>query len=366
MTQQHIQSPAWDDRARVDLPRCPTDIAYGARLYASLGTRLRAWLPDATRVAWIVDEHVDSLWPVPSDVAAKFDVTPIVLPRGERAKTWSTLKAVIDLLLSLRRDEPVIVVGGGAATDVGGLAACLARRGMPWMAVPTTVVGMCDAAIGGKVAINSDAGKNLVGAFYPPSHVVCDVATLRTLDTRDAQAGLAEIYKCGWVRAHPQLESLPKPDSDVTTWGPWIAVAGRIKASLVEQDERDLGQRRLLNYGHTIGHALERLVSNDTLRHGEAVAIGMVAAAELSVARGLLTRDDSEAQRAKLSTVGLPVQVPRGIDEEQLLRAMAHDKKRSADETHTFILPTMASGKRSLLIATDVRRDEVLRALTHM
>ena len=365
MTHSSIPSDnaSWNASVRVDLPERPTDVAYGCGLFGTLHERIQAWLPGARRIAWIVDEYVYSHWPVPRGVEQAFDVARIELPRGERAKTWETLERVVDELLTMRRDEPVIVVGGGAATDLGGAAACLARRGMPWMAVPTTVVGMCDAAIGGKVAINTDAGKNLVGAFYPPRHVVCDLGVLHTLDRRDLRAGLAEIYKCGWVASRPQLDVLPAPDSDPVTWGPWIAAAGQVKAMLVVRDERDLAERRRLNYGHTVGHALERLCGNEVLRHGEAVAIGMMVAAEISVVRGHLPSRVRDAQRTTLRRAGLPVSPPPGLDDERVLEVVARDKKRGHATRQTLILPAATGDSRTLLIATDVDRDEIRSAL---
>jgi 3-dehydroquinate synthetase len=267
-----------------------------------------------------------------------------------------------DGMLHLTRDEPVVVVGGGATLDVGGFAAATARRGLPWVAVPTTVVGVADAAVGGKVAVNVPAGKNLLGTFHPPALVLADVHYLRTLSERDRVAGLAEVYKAGRV-GDPRLLTLLRRGAPggSEVWAEALLRSVSVKTRLVERDERDRGERRALNYGHTVGHALETLLGNRRMRHGEAVAIGMGVAARIAVARGLFSPEEARRQEEDLRRLGLPTAMPRGLSPRRILRTLSLDKKRVAGPRHAFVLPTGVTG---VTVVEDVSDREVLVALT--
>ncbi len=344
---------------RVELSGRPTDIEIGHGVRERLWSTLRALAPRAQRCGIVIDEHVQTLWPL-VDTGEDFEPVACTVPRGEKAKDRQVLGAVQDALIDLRRDEPVVVVGGGATLDVGGFAAATLRRGLTWLAVPTTLIGMADAAVGGKVAVNHPRGKNLLGTFHPPRHVLADVAYLETLDERDRVSGLAELYKCACVGDTVLLETLGGGAPRETR--AWIEAIGRavaVKARIVERDERDEGERRLLNYGHTVGHALERLFGNEAVRHGEAVAIGMQAAARLSRARNLIGDDAVERQTVDLRRLQLPVALPDGVDPDAVLASMQTDKKRRSGATHTFVLPAA----RELTIVDDVTDDEVRAAL---
>ncbi|MGE0193043.1 MAG: 3-dehydroquinate synthase family protein [Planctomycetota bacterium] len=345
---------------RLVTPLGTTEMVVGVGVRRDVVTRARAVAPRARRVGYVVDERVDGLWPTPT---WPDDLEPVVvrLPAGEAAKQREVLAGVQDALLDLRRDEPVIVRGGGAALDVGGLAAATVRRGLPWIAVPTTVVAMADAALGGKTAVNHPRGKNLLGVFHPPAHVLADVDHLATLPEREIRAGLAEVYKCARLGA-PGLHRLlaggvPR---DAKSWVAVLEASARLKADVVAQDERDHGVRRRLNYGHTVGHALERVLGPERMRHGEAVAMGMVVAAALAVRRGLLPAGDAVRQREDLERLGLPVRLSTSVAAADVLAAIAEDKKRTDDARHTFVLPIAPDDVR---IVDDVTDDEITTAL---
>ncbi len=344
----------------VALPGRSTDIALGHGLREGIGAEVMRRFPRARRVGLVVDERVLELWPPAFDFG-EAELRLFAAPAGEAAKTRAVLAEMQDALLALRRDEPVVVVGGGAVLDVAGFAAATVRRGLPWVAVPTTVVGLADASVGGKVAINHVRGKNLLGAFHPPQLVIGDVEYLDTLDARDRVAGLAELYKAG-VIADPDLLAefrVGAPDTPER----WILALGRsirVKARLVEGDERDLGGRRVLNYGHTIGHALERLLGNERMRHGEAVAIGMGVAARLGRGRGEVDEAFETRQRADLERLGLPVSLPEELEAASILDAISLDKKRRPGRAHVFVLPR---GEGGVTVVEDVSDEEIIDAL---
>ena len=345
---------------RLDTPLGTTQMVVGVGVVRDVVPRARELGPRARRVGYVVDEHVDALWPAPTWPE---DLEPVVvkLPAGEAAKQRDVLATVQDALLELRRDEPVIVRGGGAALDVGGFAAATVRRGLAWIAVPTTVVAMADAALGGKTAVNHPRGKNLLGVFHPPAHVIADVDHLSTLPEREVHAGLAEVYKCARLGA-PGLHRLLAAGvpRDAQAWVAVLEASARLKAEVVAQDERDFGVRRRLNYGHTVGHALERVLGPEVVRHGEAVALGMVVAAALAVRRGLIPAADATHQRDDLVRLGLPVRLPATVPAAEILAALGEDKKRTDDHRHTFVLPIAADDVR---IVDDVTNDEITKAL---
>lgn len=291
--------------------------------------------------------------------------TTIEVPAGEAAKTRAVHARIEDAILAhgIGRDGVVIAVGGGAVLDVVGFAAATVGRGVPWVAVPTSVVGQVDAGLGGKTAINHRRGKNLLGAFHPPLLLVADPTTLRTLPARDRIAGLAEVYKSGVV-GDEQLLRLLARRGGVTDDAWWLDVVARalaVKARLVTADERDTGPRRLLNYGHTVGHALETTLGNAAVRHGEAIAIGMGVAAQIARGRGLVDASFVDGQDAALERLGLPTRVPAAVAVGRLLLRIASDKKRRAGARHAFVLPRRAGPPQVVEDVTDVEVEEALR-----
>ncbi|AKU16709.1 3-dehydroquinate synthase [Luteipulveratus mongoliensis] len=264
--------------------------------------------------------------------AAGYDVVVAPVPDAERAKTAEVAAGLWQVLgqHGFTRTDAVVGLGGGATTDLAGFVAASWLRGVPVVQVPTTLLGMVDAAVGGKTGINTAEGKNLVGAFHPPVGVLADLSTLRTLPHADLVAGMAEVVKCGFI-ADPRILELIEadPTAALDVDGPvlreLVERAVQVKADVVSQDLRESSLREILNYGHTFGHAIEQ-VEQYSWRHGEAVAVGMVYVAELAHAAGLLPADDVVRHRRVLTSLGLPTSYAGGRWED-LLAAMRRDKK---------------------------------------
>lgn len=254
------------------------------------------------------------------------------IPDAEAAKNLATVSKLWDWLgaAGFTRSDLIVGVGGGAITDVAGFAAASWLRGIDWVAVPTSVAGMVDASIGGKTGINSEYGKNLIGAFHSPIHVLVDFSWLTTLSDRDFCAGMAEVIKCGFIADGGIIDlvhnrAISDLRKDFTTVATLIDSAIAIKAKVVSLDFKESFAREVLNYGHTLGHAIE-IHSAFGLRHGEAVSIGMVFAAELAQVKGLLPVEIVEMHRIVLSGLNLPITYPRAAWPE-LLPLLALDKK---------------------------------------
>jgi len=250
---------------------------------------------------------------------------------------------------SFTRSDAVVAVGGGTVTDLAGFVAATWLRGVRFVNVPTTLLAMVDAAVGGKTGINTAEGKNLVGAFHPPAGVLCDLGALETLPTNDLLAGMAEVVKCGFVadpvileRVEADPQAVRDPASPVLRELVERAVA--VKAELVSRDLRDLGDREVLNYGHTLGHAIE-LTERFAWRHGAAVSVGMVFAAELAALAGRLDESVVARHRAVLGSLGLPLTY-RGDRWPQLLQAMGRDKKSRGDLLRFVVLDDVARPTR--------------------
>lgn len=293
--------------------------------------------------------------------AAGADLAVFPIEAAETHKTLQTVQKMYDVMLAapLERGSPVIALGGGVVGDVAGYAAATYMRGVPLVQVPTTLLAMVDASIGGKTGVNHPRpdgllGKNLIGAFWQPAAVFADPDVLRTLDARDLRCGLAECVKHGVLgdaellaMLGEQIESISHADPDVME--DLIERSARIKIAIVEADEREQGQRALLNLGHTFAHAVEPMRELD-LRHGEAVAIGLVAAARCAHAAGRLEASDADAIETLLAALGLPTRLPRPIDLEQVMRAMHSDKKVTGGRIR-LVLPTALG---AAVIADDV------------
>ncbi len=291
---------------------------------------ITAQLANRSRAAIIVSKEMRKR--IPALPSFECEIHYFEIPDGEDAKNSKTLLAVWDWLgaAGFTRDDLIIGVGGGATTDFAGFAAASWLRGLDWIAVPTTVAGMVDAAIGGKTAINSDYGKNLIGAFHSPIQVVIDLQWLQTLGDRDFAAGLAEVVKTGFI-ADPiiiellQGKSTQEVRNDQELVAELISRSVQVKALVVSEDFKESFIREALNYGHTLGHAVES-DSKYSLRHGECVAIGMVFIAALQKNLGLLTVEDFDKHLHILKSLGLPVSYSRDAW-PQLFAAMSLDKK---------------------------------------
>lgn len=282
---------------------------------------------------------------------AGLEVHRSTVPDAEMAKTAEVAAGLWGQMgvAGFTRTDIVVGVGGGTVTDLAGFVAATWLRGCAWIAVPTSLLAMVDAAVGGKTGINTAEGKNLVGAFHPPVGVVCDLDVLTTLPTSDLVAGLAEIIKAGFI-ADPAILDLVESDpadatrADGTHLVELVERAIRVKAEVVGVDLKEAGLREILNYGHTLGHAIEQ-AEGYRMRHGEAVAIGMVFAAELAHRAGLIDDDLLTRHRTALASVGLPTTYSaRPIDE--LLAAMGRDKKTRGSTLRFVVLDGLASPTR--------------------
>ena len=278
---------------------------------------------------------------------AGFQVFFYYLPQGEKAKSAQELFRLIAALLKngFERGDAIAALGGGVTGDVSGFAAACYLRGIRYVQVPTTLLAQVDSSIGGKTAVNTPEGKNLVGAFNPPVMVISDVDTLKTLPSRELRAAMAEVIKYG-VIADPKLFSfLEKNTAQIIEKRPTALArivydSARIKAGVVSRDEFETkGERMSLNYGHTFGHGVEGALQYQKLVHGEAVALGMLMAAEMSVRLGLCSGDFQRRQLQLIRSFDLPVSLDRlGIQTQEIFRVMAHDKKKKSGKLR-FILP---------------------------
>jgi 3-dehydroquinate synthase len=286
---------------------------------------------------------VAPLWA--SAVATSMAVPLIELADGEAEKRWPTVEDLLGRWLEegLTRGDSAAAIGGGVLTDTVGFAAAVYLRGISWIAVPTTLLAMVDASVGGKTGVNLEQGKNLVGSFWPPRLVVVDVATLSTLPARELSAGMAEVVKTAWIGDHDLLDAIPDRLDGFDTLGPdqWQEIVMRclaVKSRIVSDDEREAGERASLNLGHTLGHALEAATGYRRFLHGEAVAWGLLAAARLARRRGLLTAAGEDRLReATRSIDALPAIA--NIDPESLRAHIGRDKKRDAEGV-AWVLPT--------------------------
>ena len=292
-------------------------------------------------------------------------VSEVVLPDGEETKSWRGVEQVVDGLLAARlgRDGLVIALGGGVIGDLAGFAAAVYQRGVPFVQVPTTLLAQVDSSVGGKTAINHPLGKNMIGAFHQPRAVIADVSTLDTLPERELRAGLAEVIKHGvaldapffdWLEAH--IDALVKRERAALIHA--VQKSCELKARIVAQDERESGARALLNLGHTFGHAIEAATGYGAWLHGEAVAAGMVMAAELSALMGHLKKTDVGRVRGLLRRAGLPVAGP-ALAPERLMALMSLDKKAAKGRTRFVVLEAIGRAQ----LAADIDDAQVRRAV---
>ncbi len=298
---------------------------------------------------------------------AGVEVTSVVLPDGEEYKDWQTLNLIFDALLKTRaeRKTTLIALGGGVIGDMTGFAAACYQRGVPFIQVPTTLLSQVDSSVGGKTGINHPLGKNMIGAFYQPKAVLADTDTLKTLPARELSAGLAEVIKYGLIWDAPFLtwleatmEKLRALDAEAI--GRAIYRSCEIKAQVVAQDEHEGGLRAILNLGHTFGHAIETGMGYGNWLHGEAVAAGMVMAADASRRKGWLSDADVERARAIIRAAGLPDTAP-DLGVERYIEYMGHDKKVEAGKIRFVLLKKIGEA----IITADLGPADLNATLTH-
>jgi 3-dehydroquinate synthase len=329
------------------------DIRIGSNVVGSVGEAMRAALGGGLESVVVVSNS--TVWRRYGDAidaalrGAHLKPHLFLMGDGERFKTLRTAERLWDFCIERRieRGAAFLAVGGGVVGDLTGFAAATYLRGVPYVQFPTTLLAQIDSSVGGKTAVNRPLGKNLVGAFHQPALVVIDVATLRTLPRREWNAGWHEAIKYGVIRSASLFETLERalpfsaPDAASPEGAAFlirvIAECCRIKAAVVANDEREAGERRILNFGHTVGHALEAVTGYRVFRHGEAVGVGMIAACEIAVALNVLPAADAERVAAAVHNVGrLPS--ARDIAPDAVLEAMTRDKKATGGKIR-FILP---------------------------
>jgi 3-dehydroquinate synthase len=320
---------------RVKLGERSYDIISGNRIFAEFGNLCRA-MKLGERVMIITNPTIGRFYLgtlKESLVNHGYKVVDLEIPDGEEYKNLATLKLIYDALVDARLDRSsfLVALGGGVVGDITGFAAATYLRGLSYVQVPTTLLAQVDSSVGGKTGINHEKGKNLIGAFYQPKMVLIDVSTLDTLPEREYISGLAEVVKYGIVCdtgyfhfLDENVDNLLKRDKSCLET--IINRSCELKASVVSRDEREAGLRAILNFGHTIGHAIESLTEYKKYLHGEAVAIGMAQAAKISEKLGYSSGDDTRKIVSLLEKLGLPVDLPR-FDMELYLKAINHDKK---------------------------------------
>ena len=339
-------------------------IYIGPGLLGQVGTLVRQAIPSA-RVAvvtnpvvghWYLERVLDALR------AAGLEPFACTMPDGEAHKTLDTLASLYTQFVGgeLDRGGAVLALGGGVTCDVAGFAAATYMRGLPVVQVPTTLLAMVDASVGGKTAVDLPEGKNLVGAFKQPASVAIDPDVLHTLPARERASGMAELIKHGVLADSTLFFALERGPPEPGEWYRWIARSLQVKTKVVEEDPYERGRRAVLNLGHTVGHAIEQL-SGFSLRHGEAVSIGMVAAAEIAVAQGLAKSPLPGRIAAALAAHDLPVRCPP-LDGEEIWEVMGRDKKKQGRQLR-WILPRAIG---AVEIVSDVPQATVLRVLRRL
>jgi len=328
--------------------------SYEVRVGAGLLERVGLWLKElgfSGRAVIITDTTVNALYTGVLERGldiAEFSVTVIEVPPGEEQKSLETAADLYGKLIAAytERTTPVLALGGGVIGDLAGFVAATYMRGVPLIQVPTTLLAQVDSSIGGKTAVDYSGLKNVIGSFYQPILVVADIEALKTLPKVELSNGLAEVVKSAVIRSRSFFEFLginllKARDFHMKVLEVIVAETARIKAEIVEKDEKETGLRGILNYGHTIGHAIEA-ASDYQLKHGQAVAIGMMAAAKISSRMGLLDESEVVALEEVLVRAGLPTRMP-DIDKEAVLQAMQHDKKVLQDKLRFVLLKSIGS-----------------------
>ena len=297
----------------------------------------------------VTDRNVAAHYLEPVRIALGLEAAHcLVLPAGEAQKTFDNAGRVLDWLLEsgLPRDGVVVALGGGVIGDLAGFAASICHRGVDFIQVPTTLLAQVDSSVGGKTGVNHPRGKNLIGAFHQPRIVVADLDTLRTLPRRELLAGIAEVIKYGLLgdaEFFGQLEASIDPllGLDPATLAAVVGHCCRMKTRIVAQDEREAGNRALLNLGHTFGHAVEAHVGYEGWLHGEAVAVGLCMAADLSRRLGWLSVVEAARAQALVARTGLPTRPPKGLAPARFLELMGHDKKVKAGKLRLVLLKSL-------------------------
>ncbi|MGZ5024404.1 MAG: 3-dehydroquinate synthase [Chthoniobacterales bacterium] len=339
------------------------DALVGRGILSSIGEHV-ARLFRGQRCAIISDTNTAGLFAekiIEQLRAVGFESTLITIPAGENSKSLEEVGRVCGQMIAagLDRSSFVVTLGGGVVGDLGGFVAAIYHRGISYMQVPTTLLAQVDSAIGGKTGVNTATGKNLLGAVHQPALVLADVETLQTLPRREFNQGFAEIIKHA-VIADPSLFELFEKFDRAQLTG-LIARNIKIKAEIVERDERDVsGTRAILNFGHTVGHAIERAMGYGVLLHGEAISLGIVAACEISVRKAGLSEEEREKVVRALAACDLPTKLPPAFSRDKILSALHADKKFEQGDVRFVVTPRLGSAR----LTSDVKLDDIRAAIS--
>jgi 3-dehydroquinate synthase len=337
-------------------------VKVGTGMLGSLGAEAAA-LKLGKRCAVISDSNVAPLYgprAIDSLRSAGFNPVEITVPAGEKAKSLEQAESICEQMIQagLDRKAWVIALGGGVIGDLAGFVAAIYYRGIPFIQAPTTIVAQVDSSVGGKTGVNTRNGKNLVGAFHQPKAVLADVDTLDTLPDREFNEGFAEVIKHGAIRDRSLLDAVAKLDRK--NLAPLILRNVEIKARIVEADEEErTGERALLNFGHTIGHAIEAAAGYGVLLHGEAISLGLVAACNLSVEKAGLPSKEAEQILSLLKQFQLPTKLPANIPIETILTAMKADKKFEAGAIRFILVPKLGEA----FVSKDITNEDIVQAI---
>ncbi len=333
-------------RVDVQVEGCSYPVVIAPTL-AGLGATMHA-VGRPGRVVLVTNEVVGPLHAEDAErslAGAGWSPIRVTIPDGEDRKDLHTWRVLVEQILDcgLDRNTPVLALGGGVTGDIAGFAAAALLRGVPFVQVPTTLLAMVDASVGGKVGVNTERGKNLVGAFWQPRLVYAGIATLETLSEAELRCGLGEVLKHAVLVGESELQALETDaralaNRDVARLTEWVGRSVACKADVVAADPREAGVRATLNLGHTLGHAIETVAGFGEIRHGEAVAMGLVAVTRFAEARGWTAPGLARRLSALASALGLPTQCPSNLDHEALCSAVGFDKKRSR-ATLTLVVP---------------------------
>jgi 3-dehydroquinate synthase len=340
----------------------------GSRLIEQVGKRVRKYLPRKT-CAIISDNNVAPLFAKRIEESLKsagFQTKLITIPAGEKSKTLKQAGAICDQMIAagLDRQSFVVGLGGGVVGDISGFVAAIYHRGIPHVQIPTTLLAMVDSSIGGKTGVNTRDGKNLIGAFHHPSVVIDDVDVLRTLPPREFNQGFAEIIKHAVIADAKMFRTLQAwKASDALALQRLVRRNIQIKAAIVAKDERDeTGLRALLNFGHTIGHAIERAGDYRAFLHGEALSLGIIAACAISIKRAGLPPEQRDAVVGLLQRFELPTNLPKKFPRERILNALKFDKKFQGGKIRFVVTPHIGMAH----LTNDVTFDDITEAVAQL
>ncbi|HYJ06297.1 MAG TPA: 3-dehydroquinate synthase [Chthoniobacterales bacterium] len=341
------------------------EVVIGSGLLPGIGLLIRQKLKGPV-CSVISDDTVAPLFSTTvlhSLTAAGFRPDLVTIPSGERSKTMTQAESISSLMIGagLDRSSFLVALGGGMVGDLAGFVAAIYHRGIPCVQVPTTLLAQVDSSIGGKTAVNTVAGKNLIGAWHQPALVISDVDSLGTLPPREWRQGLAEVVKHAVIRDAEMFEMLQRFDRNELA--PLVRRNVEIKAAIVSADERETtGERALLNFGHTIGHAIERAGDYRDFLHGEAVSLGMVAACEISVRKAGLSETEREKIIRTLQSFELPTRLPANFPKEKIMEAVRFDKKFASGAVRFVVVPAIGCAR----VTTDVTMEDIGEAVSRL